>query len=81
MDGGHIQRLFDPVGVIQQAIIGGVGDHRVDRPLRLIGFLNFAFNACVGKFPTGYTAEDPQRVTRRLQPDWHHIAHHQQMRQ
>ncbi len=81
MNGGHIQGLLDPVSVIQQTIISGIGDDRVDWPLRLGGLLYLAFNACTGKFPTGDTAQNAQRITRRLQPDWHHIAHHQQMRQ
>lgn len=57
-----IQRLFDPVGVVEQAIIGGVGDHRMNRPLCLRGGSDFLFDAVASKF----TARDPPRIPNAL---------------
>ena len=48
------------------------------RPARVAHFL---LNAVAGKFAPGDTAEDPQRVAGRLQPQGNHIAHHQQVGQ
>ncbi|CNU54227.1 Uncharacterised protein [Salmonella enterica subsp. enterica serovar Bovismorbificans] len=81
MDRGNVQHLLDPVSVIQQTIVSRIGDNRMHRPLRLRGLLYLAFDACTGKFPSGNTAENAERIARRLQPERHHIAHHQQMRQ
>ena len=81
MNRGHIQRLLDPVGVIQQAVIGGVGDHRMHRPLRLYRLGDLALDTLPGKFTLRYTTQDTQRVARWLEPYGHDIAHHQQMRQ
>ena len=81
VDRRDIQRLFDPVGVVEQAIIGGVGNHRMNRPLCLRGGSDFLFDAVASKFTARDPTKNPQRITRRFQPDWHYIVHHQQMRQ
>ena len=64
----HVQRLFNPVGVIQQAVVGGVGDHRMHRPLSAIGAVHLLLQAVAGKLALRNAAKNPQRVARRLQP-------------
>ena len=81
MDRGHIERLFDPGGVIQQPVVGGVGNHRMYRPPGSARGIDLLLNAVAGEFPFRYTAQNTQRVTRRFQPQWNDIAHHQQVRQ
>ena len=81
MDRRDIERLLKPGGVIEQTIVGGVGDHRMHGPLRPARVAHFLLNAVAGKFAPGDTAEDPQRVAGRLQPQGNHIAHHQQVGQ
>ena len=66
VDRRHVKGLFNPGGVIQQPVIGGVGDHRMHRPLRATSCLYFVLDAIAGKFPFRNAAEDPQRVTRRF---------------
>ena len=61
--------------------IGGVGNHRMNRPLCLRGGSDFLFDAVASKFTARDPTKNPQRITRRFQPDWHYIVHHQQMRQ
>ncbi len=79
VDRGDIQRLLHPVGVIQQPVIGGVGDHRMYRPAGLRHLGHFALDGRMGKFTARNAAQDPQRVARRRKPERHHVAHHQQM--
>ncbi len=81
MDRGNVQHLLDPVSVIQQTIVSRIGDNRMNWPLRLRGFRHLTRNAVAGKFTLRNTAKNTERIARRLQPERHHIAHHQQMRQ
>ena len=56
VDRRYVQRLLDVIGVIQQAIIGGVGDHRMHRPAGVGCVCHSLGNAVAGKFALGNTA-------------------------
>ena len=81
VDRRYVERLLDPVRVVKQPVIGGVGDHRVHRPACLGDRCDLIFNGFMREFTARNAAENTQRITRRRQPERHHVAHHQQMRQ
>ena len=81
VDGFHIQGFLDVVRVVQQTIIGGVGDHRVHRPGRVRGFFYALRDGRMLEFALRNTAEDTVGVTRRAEVDWRNVAHHHQMGQ
>ena len=81
MNRRNVKGLFNPVGVVQQPVVGGVGDYRMHRPLRTFGSIHLLLETVAGKFPLRDPPENAQRVTRRLEPQRHDITHHQQMRQ
>ena len=66
MNRRHIQRLFDVLGVVEQPIVSGVGDHRMHRPGGAIGGRDLLRNALAGKLVLRDTAENPQRIAGRL---------------
>ena len=65
MDGRHIEILFHPVGVVQQTIVGGIGDHRVNRPACARHGCHFALYCRMRKFPARDPAQNAQRVAGR----------------
>ncbi len=81
VDRRHLQRLLDVVGVVQQAVIGGIGDHRMHRPGGVRGLLHPGGDAGAGKLALRNAAEDAVGVAQRAQIDRHDIAHHQQVAQ
>ncbi|SVK49564.1 Uncharacterised protein [Acinetobacter baumannii] len=81
VDRWHLQRLLDVIGVVQQAVIGGIGDHRMHRPSGVRGLLHPGGDAGAGKLALRNAAEDAVGVAQRAQIDRHDIAHHQQVAQ
>ena len=64
VDRRHVQRLFDPVRVVQQTVIGRVGDHRMDRPACARNCRDLTFNGVMGELPARNAAQNTERVTR-----------------
>ena len=81
MDGFHIQGFLDVVRVVQQTVIGGVGDNRVHRPGRVRGFFHALRDGRMLEFALRDTAEDTVGVAGRAEVDWRNVAHHHQMGQ
>ena len=81
VDRRHVQSLFDPVRVVQQTVIGRVGDHRMDRPACAVHCRDLAFNGFMRELPPRNTAKNTERVARGRQPERYNVAHHQQVRQ
>ncbi|MNW17318.1 hypothetical protein D3C71_2164740 [compost metagenome] len=58
VDRGDIQRLFDPVGVVKQPVVGRVGDNGVNGPARPFNRCDFLFYGGVGKLPAWNAPQD-----------------------
>ncbi len=79
VNGFHIQRFLDVVGVVQQAVVGGVGDNGVYRPGGVRRLFHAFGNRRVLEFALRNPTQNAVGVTGRAEVDWRNVAHHHQM--
>ncbi|MNV70871.1 hypothetical protein D3C71_1638550 [compost metagenome] len=77
----HIQRVLNMIGVVQQTVIGRVGDYRMHWPGRVWCFFNTFGDGVTGKLTLRDTTENAVSITGWAEVDWRNIAHHHQMGQ
>ncbi|CSC21784.1 Uncharacterised protein [Vibrio cholerae] len=76
MDVFAIQRLFDELGVVQQAIVSRVGDHRVAWRARPRSVCHFLCNHFTAEFALWNTTENAVSVTGWTEVNGGDVRHH-----
>ncbi|CSC69054.1 Uncharacterised protein [Vibrio cholerae] len=71
-----IQRLFNELSVVQQAIVSRVGDHRVAWCARPRGVCHFLCNHFTAEFVLWNTTKNAVSVTGWTEVNWRYIRHH-----
>ena len=79
VDVGGVQRLLDEAGVVEQAVIGGVGDHGVARRLGTRGGGDLGCNGLAAEFALRDAAQNAVGVAGRTEVEWGHVVHHHQV--
>ena len=81
VDGFHIQGFLDVVRVVQQTVIGGVGDDGVYRPGGIRRLFDAFFNGRTLEFALRNAAQNTVGVTGWTEIDRRNVAHHHQVSQ
>ncbi|MNE73451.1 hypothetical protein D3C80_1694620 [compost metagenome] len=81
VDRFNVQSFFDEIGVVQQAVVGGVGDHRVRWPAGVRRFFHPLGDGGTAEFALRDAAENTVGITGWPEVDRRDVTHHHQMGQ